>query len=81
MCLYMVQTRMCPDSQRLQHQDNALLSGGGGGRPWQAGKAHSPEGTPEMSRNQGSELCHATIVPQSDVVADMFFLCICQSCE
>ena len=36
-----------------------------------APKARSPEGTQEISRNQGSELPDATIVPQSDAVADM----------
>ena len=42
-----------------------------GSRPWQAGEACSPEGTREISRNQGSELSDATIVPQGDVVEDM----------
>jgi hypothetical protein len=42
-----------------------------GFRPRRAGEARSPEGTREISRNQGSELSNATIVPQGDVVADI----------
>ena len=45
--------------------------GGGGLRPWQAGEARSAEGTREISRDQGSELSDATIVPQGDVIADV----------
>ena len=44
--------------------------GGGGFRPQRAGEALSPEGTQEISRNQGSELSDATIVPQGGAVAD-----------
>ena len=44
---------------------------GGGFRPWQPGEARLPEGTRKISRNHGSELSDATIVPQGDVVADM----------
>ena len=44
---------------------------GGGVRPRQAGDARSPEGTREISRNHGSELSDATIVPQNDEGADM----------
>ena len=49
----------------------SFFVGGGGFRPRQAGEARSPDGTREISRNQGSELPNATTVPQSDVVADM----------
>ena len=41
-----------------------------GFRPWQAGEARSPDGTREISRNEGSELPNATIAPEGDVVAD-----------
>ena len=44
---------------------------GRGSRPWQAGEAPSPDGTRESSRNQGSELSDAAIVPQGDGVADI----------
>ena len=44
---------------------------GGGFRPWQAGEAQSPEGTREISRNQGSEVSDATVVSQGDLIADM----------
>ena len=43
----------------------------GGFRPRRTGEARSPEGTPEISRNQRSELSNATIVPQSNAVADI----------
>ena len=43
----------------------------GGGRPWQASEARSPENIREVSRNQGSELSNATIVPQGNAVADI----------
>ena len=43
----------------------------GGARPWQAAKVRSPEGTQEISRNQGPELSSTTVVPQGDVVADV----------
>ena len=42
-----------------------------GSGPWHAGEGRSPEGNRKTSRNQGSELSNATIVLQSDVVADV----------
>ena len=39
--------------------------------PWQADEDRSPEGTQEISWNQGSELSDAMSVPQGDVVAYM----------
>ena len=44
---------------------------GGWLRPWQPGKALLPDDTRESSRNQESDQCSATIVPQLRVVADM----------
>ena len=63
---------------RLRRREECNYRGGGsflggvwGFRPWKAGEARSPEGTREISQNQGSELSDAEIVPQGDVVADM----------
>ena len=36
-----------------------------------AGEALSPDGTQEKSQSQGSKLPNATMVPQSNVVADI----------
>ena len=65
-------------SSKLPNSRLYFFEGGGGGggggrvsRPWQAGKARSPKGNREISQNQGSELSSATIVPRSNVVADI----------
>ena len=55
-----------PDFLWKQKPTSSSFLGWGGLRPWQAGEARSAEGTREISRNQGSELSDATIVPQGD---------------
>ena len=54
----------------MSHWTHAQMHFGGGFRPQQAGKVRS-EGTRAISRNQGSEPSNATIIAQSDAVADM----------
>ena len=49
------------------HERSKRMQKSFGPGPWQPGEARPPQ----ISRNQGSELPDAAIVPQSDVVADM----------
>jgi hypothetical protein len=76
-CCFRLWHRLQPQSIPLQHpavfqqRQQVCFFFGGGSRPCQAGEARSPEGTRELSRNQGSKLSDDTIVPQGDVVADM----------